>query len=172
MLFISYDGVGGVFGSMDEYKFKKFKEKLSEIVNYSFFCPFFIYYEMPIIALSCLDLAIKKMNVNTKLVDVIDIINNHKEMEYISVDFNDIEICSSLIDDLLISKLNINFNIQPQIIKNDINNINNINLQNNLNLINNSNTETKIKNDLNDDKKNNNINDINDKYKLLTKKRK
>ena len=166
---IPVGGAGGVFGDMDEYKLKKFKEKLSEIVNYSFFCPFFLYYDMPTISFSCLSLAIKKMNVNTKLVDIINIINNHKEMEYISIDLNDIEICSSLIDELVISKLNINFNIQPQIINNDINIINNINLQNNVTLINNSNTETKIKNDLNDDKKNNNIND---KYKLLAKKRK
>ena len=118
-------------------------------------------------------LALEKMKLKIKLVDIIDIINNHKEMENISIDIfdlNEIEICSSLIDDLVISKLHFNFNFQINTINNDINNIHNINLQNNLTLIHNSNTDTKIKSDLNDDKKN--INEIYDKYALLAKKRK
>ena len=76
-------------------------------------------------------------------------------MDISSIDFNDIEVCSSLIDDLVLKKLNLNFNIQNVAINN---NINNINLQNN---------ENKLIKDLNDDKKN-----INDKYALLAKKRK
>ena len=140
---------------INEAIIKKYKEKLSNIVNYSFLCPIFVYYDVSVISFSCLKLAFEKTKLKIKLIDIIDIIKANKEMDISSIDFNDIEVCSSLIDDLVLKKLNLNFNIQNFAINN---NINNINLQNN---------ETKLKNDLNDDKKN-----INDKYALLAKKRK
>ena len=140
---------------INEAIIKKYKEKLSNIVNYSFLCPIFVYYDVSVISFSCLKLAFEKTKLKIKLIDIIDIIKANKEMDISSIDFNDIEVCSSLIDDLVLKKLNLNFNIQNVAINN---NINNINLQNN---------ETKLKNDLNDDKKN-----INDKYALLAKKRK
>ena len=102
-------------------------------MNYSFLCPIFVYYDVSVISFSCLKLAFEKTKLKIKLIDIIDIIKANKEMDISSIDFNDIEVCSSLIDDLVLKKLNLNFNIQNVAINN---NINNINLQNN---------ETKLK---------------------------
>ena len=53
---------------------------------------------------------------------ILDIISNHKEMKIISI--KDIDLCSSLIDEIIISKIKSRNNEE------EINNINNINLQN------------------------------------------
>ena len=120
----------------DTSKIKIIKDNISEILNYSFLFPFFLYYNSTIIALSCLNLALKKFNIK---INIIDIISNHKEMKIISI--GDIEVCSSLIDEIILSKIRkINNDTQT-------NNINNINLQNFLSINNNTeaNNETKIK---------------------------
>ena len=120
----------------DTSKIKIIKDYISEILNYSFLFPFFLYYNSTIIALSCLNLALKKFNIK---INIIDIISNHKEMKIISI--GDIEVCSSLIDEIILSKIRkINNDTQT-------NNINNINLQNFLSINNNTeaNNETKIK---------------------------
>ena len=114
---------------------KIIKENILEIINYSFLFPFFLYYNSTDIALSCLNIAFKKLNIK---LNIIDIISDHKEMEIISID--NIEVCSSLIDKIILSKI--------KKVNNDgqINNINNINLHN-LKTINNnkeSNNESKI----------------------------
>ena len=98
---------------------KTIKESIIEIITYSFLFPFFLYYNSSIIALSCLKIALNKFNIK---INIIDIISNHKEMEFISID--DIEVCSSLIDEVIIST-NKKINNETQ-----INNINNINIQN------------------------------------------
>ena len=120
----------------DTSKIKIIKDYISEILNYSFLFSFFLYYNSTIIALSCLNLALKKFNIK---INIIDIISNHKEMKIISI--GDIEVCSSLIDEIILSKIRkINNDTQT-------NNINNINLQNFLSINNNTeaNNETKIK---------------------------
>ena len=120
----------------DTSKIKIIKDNISEILNYSFLFPFFLYYNSTIIALSCLNLALKKFNIK---INIIDIISNHKEMKIISI--GDIEVCSSLIDEIILSKIRkINNDTQT-------NNINNINLQNFISINNNTeaNNETKIK---------------------------
>ena len=100
-------------------KLNQIKEHIAEILNYSFLFPFFLYYNSTIIALSCLTLALKKFNMQ-KI--ILDIISNHKEMKIISI--KDIDLCSSLIDEIIISKIKSRNNEE------EINNINNINLQN------------------------------------------
>ena len=115
---------------------KTIKENIAEIINYSFLFPFFLYYNSSNIALSCLNIAFKKLNIK---INIIDIISNHKEMEIISID--DIEVCSSLIDKIILSNI-IKVNSDEQ-----INNINNINMHN-LKIINNNkeaNNESKLK---------------------------
>ena len=97
---------------------KLIKEKIADILNYSFLFPFFLYYNSIIIALSCLNIALKHFKIR---LNIIDIISNHKEMEIISMD--DIEVCSSLIDEMILSKIKkVNNEMQ-------VNNINNINLK-------------------------------------------
>ena len=98
---------------------KLIKEKIADILNYSFLFPFFLYYNSKIIALSCLNIALKHFKIK---LNIIDIISNHKEMEIISMD--EIEVCSSLIDEMILSKIKkVNNEMQ-------VNNINNINLKN------------------------------------------
>ena len=107
----------------EEDKIKKIKETLSEIVNYSFLFPFFLYYDTETISLSCLKLAFNKLNIPINITDIINIIQNQKETEIVSIDvnaINDIEICSSLIDELVLSKIY----KTPHLIENNINNIN------------------------------------------------
>ena len=117
-------------------KMKLIKDNILEILNYSFLFPFFLYYNSKIIALSCLNLALKKFNIKN---NIIDIILNHKEMKNISID--DIEMCSSLIDEIILSRI--------RKINNDeqINNINNIYLHNLMAVNHNIDTinETKLK---------------------------
>ena len=98
---------------------KYIKENIAEIINYSFLFPLFLFYSSSIIGLSCLVIAFKKLN--------------------LSID--DIEVCSSLIDEFILSKIRI-INREES-----INNINNINIQNVLNINHNSesNNETKLK---------------------------
>ena len=114
----------------DESKIKHIKEIISEIVNYSFLFPFFLNYTSEAISLSCLKLALKRLNIKINIIDIINIIISQKETEIVSIDvndINDIEICSSLIDELILSKLP---NFYPRPVNNIINNINNINRQN------------------------------------------
>jgi hypothetical protein len=115
---------------------KYIKENIAEIINYSFLFPLFLFYSSSIIGLSCLVIAFKKLNLK---LNIIDIISNHKEMEIISIE--DIEVCSSLIDEFILSKIRI-INREES-----INNINNINIQNVLNINHNSesNNEAKLK---------------------------
>ena len=102
---------------------KNIKENLVEIINYSFLFPFFLYYNPFIIAFSCLSIVLNKFNIK---LNIIDIISNHKEMDNISI--KDVEVCSSLIDEVILSKNKaINTGAQK-------NNINNINIQNCLNI--------------------------------------
>ena len=92
------------------------------------------------IALSCLNIALKHFKIK---INIIDIISNHKEMESISMD--DIEICSSLIDETILSKIkSVNNEMQ-------VNNINNINIKNIISINHNSesNDETKKMNSIN-----------------------
>ena len=119
----------------DSSKLKIIKENIADILNFSFLFPFFLYY--------------------------IDIISNHKEMESISMD--DIEVCSSLIDEMILSKIKkVNNEMQ-------MNNINNINLKNIIskNLISEAKDETKRVNNINininmkiSDNKNSNKNEM------------
>ena len=103
----------------DSSNLKLIKEKIAENLNFSFLFPFFLYYRPIIIALSCLNIALKHFKIR---LNIIDIISNHKEMESISMD--DIEVCSSLIDEMILSKIkSVNNEMQ-------MNNINNINLKN------------------------------------------
>ena len=120
----------------DTSKIKLIKDNISEILNYSFLFPFFLYYNSKIIALSCLNLALKKFN---KKSNIIDIISNHIEMKNISI--NDIEICSSLIDEIILSRIRKKSNEEQ------INNINNISLHDLIPVNHNkeANNETKLK---------------------------
>ena len=127
-------------------KMKLIKDNISEILNYSFLFPFFLYYNSKIIALSCLNLALKKFNIKN---NIIDIILNHKEMKNISID--DIEMCSSLIDEIILSKI-IKINNEEQ-----INNINNINLNNLMPVNHNVDTKNETKFKLTDNIKKNGI---------------
>lgn len=124
----------------DSSKLKLIKEKIADILNYSFLFPFFLYYNSITIALSCLNIALKSFKIK---LNIIDIISNHKEMESISMD--DIEVCSSLIDEMILSKIKkVNNEVQG-------NNINNINLKNIMSINHNSesNDETKKMNNIN-----------------------
>ena len=124
----------------DSSKLKLIKEKIADILNYSFLFPFFLYYTPIIIALSCLNIALKHFKIK---LNIIDIISNHKEMESISMD--DIEVCSSLIDEMILSKIkNVNNEVQ-------MSNINNINIKNIISINHNSesNDETKKMNNIN-----------------------
>ena len=120
----------------DTSTIKFIKDNISEILNYSFLFPFFLYYNSKIIALSCLNLALKRFKIK---INIIDIISNHIEMKNIS--FNDIEICSSLIDEIILSKIRKINNEEQK------NNINNINLRNLISVNHNTevNNETKFK---------------------------
>ena len=115
------------------------KESIIEIITFSFLFPFFLYYNSSIIALSCLKIALNKYNIK---IDIIDIISNHKEMEYISID--DIEVCSSLIDEVIIST-NKKINNETQ-----INNINNINIQNFISINHNTDQNNELKKKISD----------------------
>jgi hypothetical protein len=124
----------------DSNKLKLIKEKIADILNYSFLFPFFLYYSSITIALSCLNIALKHFKIK---LNIIDIISNHKEMESISM--GDIEVCSSLIDEMILSKIkNVNNEVQ-------MNNINNINIKNIISINHNSgsNDETKKMNNIN-----------------------
>ena len=124
----------------DSNKLKLIKERIADILNYSFLFPFFLYYRSITIALSCLNIALKSFKIK---LNIIDIISNHKEIENISMD--DIEVCSSLIDEMILSKIkNVNNGIQ-------VNNINNINIKNIISINHNSesNDETKKMNNIN-----------------------
>ena len=133
----------------DESKIKHIKEIISEIVNYSFLFPFFLNYNSDIISFSCLILALARLNLQITIKDIINIIDNcQKETKFVSIDvndINDIEICSSLIDELVLSKILLT---HPQ----ETHNINNINTHNNYLSVNahyaQYNTETKPKDDL------------------------
>ena len=132
----------------DESKIKHIKEIISEIVNFSFLFPFFLNYTSEVISLSCLKLALKRLNIKINIIDIINIIISQKETEIVSIDvndINDIEICSSLIDELVLSKICLT---HPQ----ETYNINNINIHNNFLNVNahyaQYNTETKPKDEL------------------------
>ena len=117
----------------DSSKLKLIKEKIADILNYSFLFPFFLYYTPIIIALSCLNIALKHFKIK---LNIIDIISNHKEMESISMD--DIEVW-------ILSKIkSVNNEMQ-------MNNINNINIKNIISINHNSesNDETKKMNNIN-----------------------
>ena len=103
-------------------KIKHIKENIVEIVNYSFLFPFFLYYDIEAIALSCLNLSFKKLNIQINITDIINIISTQKETKNVSIDIKTIEICSSLIDELVLSQIK----KAPQ---NEQDNINNINIQ-------------------------------------------
>ena len=130
----------------DTSKIKLIKDNISEILNYSFLFPFFLYYNSKIIALSCLTLALKKFNIKN---NIIDIISNHIEMKNISI--NDIENCSSLIDEIILSKIR-KINNEEQ-----INNINNINLHNVMPVNHNVDTKNETKFKLTDNIKKNGL---------------
>ena len=98
---------------------KNIRENLVEFINFSFLFPFFLYYNPSVIAFSCLIFVLNKFNLK---INIIDIISDHKEMGNISID--DIEVCSSLIDEVIISKNKKTNNGTQK------NNINNINIQN------------------------------------------
>ena len=133
----------------DENKIKCIKNTIAEIVNYSFLFPFFLNYNSDIISFSCLKLALARLNLQINIKDIINIIENcQKETKFVSIDvndINDIEICSSLIDELVLSKILLT---HPQ----ETYNINNINTQNNFLSVNTPyaqyNSETKPKEDL------------------------
>ena len=127
-------------------KMKLIKDNILEILNYSFLFPFFLYYNSKIIALSCLTLALKKFNIKN---NIIDIISNHIEMKNISI--NDIENCSSLIDEIILSKIR-KINNEEQ-----INNINNINLRNVMPVNHNVDTKNETKFKLTDNIKKNGL---------------
>ena len=55
--------------------------------------------------MSCLNLSFKKLNIQINITDIINIISSQKETENISIDINSIEMCSSLIDELVLSKI-------------------------------------------------------------------
>ena len=136
--------INSIFSNFDndDNKIKKIKDKIVEVVNYSFLFPFFLNYDAETIALSCLILAFNKLNILLKITDIINIISNQKEAEIVSIDINDIEICSSLIDELVLSKIK----TVSQHELNDINNINTQNKQNFFKLNKEYNAETKSKN--------------------------
>ena len=121
-------------------------------------------YTSEVISLSCLKLALKRLNIPINIIDIINIIIScQKETEIVSIDvndINDIEICSSLIDELILSKIP---NFYPQQENNIINNINNINRQNLLMINAEYDAETKHKMELKEKSKN---------ETLLRKKRK
>ena len=133
----------------DENKIKCIKNTIAEIVNYSFLFPFFLNYNSDIISFSCLKLALARLNLQINIKDIINIIENcQKETKFVSIDvndINDIEICSSLIDELVLSKILLT---HPQ----ETYNINNINTHNNILSVNTPyaqyNSETKPKEDL------------------------
>ena len=140
--FIKNDNVNNInnniLNSGDESnKLKLIKEKIADFLNYSFLFPFFLYYSSNTIALSCLNIALKHFKIK---LNIIDIISNHKEMESISMD--DIEVCSSLIDEMILSKIkSVNNEVQ----------MNNINIKNIISINHNSesNDETKKMNNIN-----------------------
>jgi hypothetical protein len=121
----------------DADKIKHIKDNIAEIVNYSFLFPFFLNYDAKTISLSCLILAFKRLNIQINITDIINIISDQKEMEIVSIDINDIEICSSLIDELVLSKI-------KKVPHHEVNNINNINTLNKQNFLNKENTEFNI----------------------------
>ena len=135
----------------NENKIKIIKGKILEIANISFLFPFFLRYKSEVIALSCVKLALNQLNINLNIKDINNIIIKNQKETKVSIDIidiNDIEICSSLISDFVLSKIKINSN----------------NIKNKLNSE--KNAETKAKIELNDKNKN-----FNDKT-FLTKKRK
>ena len=135
----------------NENKIKIIKGKILEIANISFLFPFFLRYKSEVIALSCVKLALNQLNINLNIKDINNIIIKNQKETKVSIDIidiNDIEICSSLISDFVLSKIKINSN----------------NIKNKLNSE--KNAETKAKIELNDKSKN-----FNDKT-FLTKKRK
>ena len=121
----------------DADKIKHIKDNIAEIVNYSFLFPFFLNYDAKTISLSCLILAFKRLNIQINITDIINIISDQKETEIVSIDINDIEICSSLIDELVLSKI-------KKVPHHEVNNINNINTLNKQNFLNKENTEFNI----------------------------
>ena len=121
----------------DADKIKHIKDNIAEIVNYSFLFPFFLNYDTKTISLSCLILAFKRLNIQINITDIINIISDQKETEIVSIDINDIEICSSLIDELVLSKI-------KKVPHHEVNNINNINTLNKQNFLNKENTEFNI----------------------------
>lgn len=48
---------------------------------------------------------IQKLNIQINITDIINFISSQKETENISIDINSIEMCSSLIDELVLSKI-------------------------------------------------------------------
>ena len=121
----------------DADKIKHIKDNIAEIVNYSFLFPFFLNYDAKTISFSCLILAFKILNIQINITDIINIIFDQKETEIVSIDINDIEICSSLIDELVLSKI-------KKVPHHEVNNINNINTLNKQNFLNKENTEFNI----------------------------
>ena len=102
----------------DENKIKIIKGKIAEIVNLSYLFPFFLKYNSETIALSCIKLSLEQFKINLKIKEIIDILSNNQKEAKISIDIidiNDIEICSSLIDNFVISKIKI---VSPSIINN------------------------------------------------------
>ena len=128
----------------DESKIKHIKEIISEIVNFSFLFPFFLNYTSEVISLSCLKLALKRLNIKINIIDIINIIISQKETEIVSIDVNVP-------------------NFYPRSENNIINNINNINRQNFFVINAEYDAETKHKMELKEKSKN---------EKLLSKKRK
>jgi len=77
---------------------KALKADVFEIINYSYCFPFFLYYEPEIIAFSCLNLCLKKIDNKINIIDFLSKLD--------SISKNEIETCSSLIDKIILSQLN------------------------------------------------------------------
>ena len=99
---------------------KDIKEKWSSFILYSYLFPFFLKFDSVVIALANLDIVLKHYDIE---IDLSQIISNHKEFELTSK--TNVEVCSSLIDRLIINNEKL-ISIKKDELKN--NNEKNINL--------------------------------------------
>ena len=101
---------------------KDIKEKWNSFILYSYLFPFFLQFDASIIALSNLKIVLAHYNIEIKLTEII---SNHKEFEFVSE--KDIEVCSTLIERLIIKNdILFNNNKQEINVKNADNDFNNI----------------------------------------------
>ena len=102
---------------------KDIKEKWSNFILYSYLFPFFLKFDSLVIVLANLDIVLKHYDIE---IDLSQIISNHKELEFTSK--TNVEVCSALIDRLIISNEKLT-NIKKEEQKNENEKNTNLNIQ-------------------------------------------